>query len=107
VRADGYIAVLLAELVFPENRSLKDKRKPLSSLRDTLRVRFHASFAEVGYQDTWQRATILVALAASSARQGRERLDEIERFLRGQAFEVAHVKVNSVDAVETLWEEGC
>lgn len=103
----GYVGVLVAELLFPGNRSLKDKRRPLSSLRDHMHARFHASFAEVAHQDTWQRAGVLIALASSSAQQARERLDEIDRYLHGQAFDVARVRVKSVDAVEALWESDC
>ena len=50
------IGVLLAELHFPANRSLKDKRAPLHSLRDVVQRRFKASFSEVGGQEQWQRA---------------------------------------------------
>ena len=35
--------------------SLKDKRMYLRRMRDTLTRRYGATFAEVGYQDLWQR----------------------------------------------------
>ena len=103
---DAYVGVLLAELHFPANRSLKAKRQPLTSLRDTLQRRYRASFAEVGRQDSWQLAEVLVVLAASSGRQAHERIDEIDRYLHGRDFEVSRVFVKSVDPVEALWDSG-
>jgi len=104
VRPDACIGVLLAELHFPANRSLKDKRAPLAHLRDTLHARFRASFSEVGGQDKWQRSRVLVAVAASSLQQAREQLDDIDRFLHGQEFDVARVLLKSADPVGGLWD---
>jgi len=104
VRPDACIGVLLAELHFPAGRSLKDKRAPLTSLRDVVHSRFRASFSEVGLQDAWQRARVLIVLAASSLRQARERLDDIDRYLHGQDFEVARVLLKTTDTAETLWD---
>ena len=102
--ADAYIGLLLADLHFPENRSLKDKRAPLASLRDVVLQRFKASFSEVSLQETWQRARVLIVLAASSASQAQERIDEIDRYLHAQEFEVAWIVRKSVDAVEIEWD---
>jgi hypothetical protein len=105
VTGDAHVGVLLAELHFPANRSLKAKRQPLTSLRDTVQRRFRASFAEVGHQDSWQLADILVVVAASSGGQARERIDEIARYLDGgREFEVSRVLVKAVDPVETIWD---
>jgi uncharacterized protein YlxP (DUF503 family) len=104
VAGEAHVGVLLAELHFPANRSLKDKRQPLTSLRDTVQRRYRASFAEVGHQESWQLSEVLVVLAASSGRQAHERIDEIERYLRGREFEVSRVIVKSVDPVEALWD---
>jgi len=104
VRHEACIGVLLAELYFPANRSLKDKRAPLASLRDVLHSRFRASFSEVGGHDAWQRARVLIVLAASSLQQARERLDDIDRYLHARDFEVARVLIKTTDTVETLWD---
>jgi uncharacterized protein YlxP (DUF503 family) len=104
VRPDACIGAILAELHFPEARTLKDKRAPLASLRDVLQSRFHASFSEVGLQDAWQRARVLVVIAASSLQQTRERLDDIERYLHGRDFEVARVLLKTADTVDTVWD---
>ncbi len=104
MRPDACIGVLLAELHFPANRSLKDKRAPLAHLRDALHARFRASFSEVGGHDKWQLSRVLVLVAASSLQQAREQMDDIDRFLHGQDFEVARVLLKSADPVEGLWD---
>jgi uncharacterized protein YlxP (DUF503 family) len=105
VTGDAHVGVLLAELHFPANRSLKAKRQPLTSLRDTVQRRFRASFAEVGHQESWQLADVLVVVAASSGAQARERIDAIARYLDGgHEFEVSRVLVKAVDPVETIWD---
>jgi uncharacterized protein YlxP (DUF503 family) len=104
VRSDACLGVYLAELHFPEARTLKEKRAPLASLRDVLQSRFRASFSEVGLQDAWQRARVLVVIAASSLRQTRERLDDIDRYLHGRDFEVARVLLKTADPVDTVWD---
>lgn len=104
MRPDACIGVLLAELHFPSSRSLKDKRAPLASLRDTVHARFRASFSEVGLQDVWQRARVLIVLAASSLQQARERLDDVDRYLHGQEFDVSRVLLKTTDPVDVLWD---
>jgi uncharacterized protein YlxP (DUF503 family) len=104
VRPDACVGVLLAELHFPEGRTLKDKRAPLASLRDVMQSRFRASFSEVGLQDAWQRARVLVVLGASSLQQARERLDDIDRYLHALDFEVARVLLKTADPVDTVWD---
>ncbi len=104
MKHDACLGVYLAELHFPEARTLKDKRAPLASLRDVLQSRFRASFSEVGLQDAWQRARVLVVVAASSLQQTRERLDDIDRYLHAQAFVVARVLLKTADTVDTVWD---
>jgi len=104
VRSDACIGVLFAELHFPGNRSLKDKRAPLNSLRDVVQRRFKAAFTEAGGQDSWQRAEVLIVAAASSLAQTRERLDEIERYLNGREFEVSRTLLKAAEPVRALWD---
>jgi len=69
-----------------------------------VQARFRASFSEVGLQDVWQRARVLVVLAASSLQQARERLDDVDRYLHGQEFEVSRVLLKTTDPVDVLWD---
>jgi len=78
---DGFVAVLVIELHFPDAGSLKAKRKDLQSIRSLLRSRFGASAAEVGHQDTWQRATLLAAFASPTGRVLDDTLSSVERWL--------------------------
>lgn len=59
------VAVCRVELVIPGANSLKSKRMVLRSVLDRIRARFHVSIAEVGEQDTWQRASIGFAVVSN------------------------------------------
>ena len=77
----GFVAILTAELHFPEAHSLKGKRHFVRSARDTLRSRFGASVAEVDHHDLWQRATLTVACVARTAHEAEQLGDGAERWL--------------------------
>ncbi|MGH3104994.1 MAG: DUF503 domain-containing protein [Gaiellaceae bacterium] len=84
----GYVGILSIELHFPDNHSLKGKRKELLSAKAQLQRRFGASVAEVDHHDVWQRARITLSCVAREYREAERLLDEAERWLAGQAFEV-------------------
>ncbi|OGD27283.1 MAG: hypothetical protein A2028_04445 [Candidatus Aminicenantes bacterium RBG_19FT_COMBO_59_29] len=52
------IGFLAMEIFLPYSQSLKDKRRVLNTLRDRVRGRFNAAFAELDFQDKWQRSRI-------------------------------------------------
>jgi len=79
--SSGCVAILTAELHFPDAGSLKGKRQYLRSAKDNLRSRFGASVAEVDHHDLWQRATLTVACAARSAHDAEELAAGAERWL--------------------------
>ena len=88
----GWVGILSAELHFPENRSLKGKRKELLSAKAQLQRRFGASVAEVDHHDLWQRARLTVACVARGHREVEELLDGAERYLASQAYVLANVE---------------
>lgn len=88
----GYIGILSAELRFPDNHSLKGKRKELLSAKAQLQRRFGASVAEVDHHEVWQRAQLTVACVARGHSELRGLLDGAERWLDGQAFELVRVE---------------
>ena len=88
----GYVGILSVELHFPENHSLKGKRKELLSVKAQLQRRFGASVAEVDHHDVWQRARLMMACVAREHRELQELLDDAERYLDGQAFELGQVE---------------
>lgn len=85
----GYVGILSVELRFPEARSLKDKRVHLRSVKDQLRRRVRCSIAEVDHHELWQRARITIACVSREAAEAERLLDEAERWLAGQHFELA------------------
>ena len=88
----GWVGILSVELHFPESRSLKDKRMHLRSLKAQLQNRVGASIAEVDHHDTWQRARITLACVAREAGEAGRLLDEADRWLHGQAWEVTRTE---------------
>jgi hypothetical protein len=76
-----FLAALTIHLHFPENGSLKGKRKELLAVRSALARRFGASVAEVADHDLWQRATLAAALVSRSAGELERTADGIERYL--------------------------
>ncbi|MFP5309040.1 MAG: DUF503 domain-containing protein [Actinomycetes bacterium] len=62
-----HVGVARIELHLPGVDSLKGKRALLNRARAALRNDLDVSVAEVGRQDTWQRATLGVGVVASSA----------------------------------------
>jgi uncharacterized protein YlxP (DUF503 family) len=88
VGSAGYVGILSAELHFPENGSLKGKRKELLSVKAQLQRRFGASVAEVDHHDLWQRSRVTLSCVARGHRELEELLDGAERYLAGQAFEL-------------------
>jgi uncharacterized protein YlxP (DUF503 family) len=79
--SSGYVAILTAELHFPEASSLKGKRHYVRSAKDNLRNRFGAAVAEVDHHDLWQRTTLTVACVARSAHEADQLADGAERWL--------------------------
>jgi uncharacterized protein len=84
----GYVGILSVELYFPDNHSLKGKRKELLSAKAQLQRRFGASVAEVDHHEVWQRSRLTVACVAREYREAERLLAEAERWLAGQEFEL-------------------
>jgi uncharacterized protein YlxP (DUF503 family) len=84
----GYVGILSIELHFPESGSLKGKRKYVKSAKAQLQNRFGASVAEVDHHELWQRARLTVSCVAREYREAEHLLDDAERFLSGQDFEL-------------------
>jgi uncharacterized protein YlxP (DUF503 family) len=77
----AFVVLLLVHLTFPDVGSLKGKRAELNRLKALLHDRLGASVAEVAHQDTWQRSTLAVAVAAGSASRGDAAADAVQRAL--------------------------
>src|SRR5205085_11841469 len=87
--ASGLVGLLRCGLQFPGWHSRKEKRHRLRSAKAQRQRRVGASVSEVDHHDVWQRARITVACVAREHRETERLLDEAERWLRGQEWEVA------------------
>jgi uncharacterized protein YlxP (DUF503 family) len=97
-RAAMHVAALEVEIRIPASQSLKDRRQVVRSVLDGARQRFAVSAAEVGGQDTWQRATLGFAVVASEARIAEETVDAVDRFLWSRPdLEVVGAEVRWLD----------
>jgi uncharacterized protein YlxP (DUF503 family) len=80
----AYVVLMRVHLFFPEAGSLKGKRAELNRVKALLRERLHVSAAEVGHQDSWQRSTLAVAIAARSVALAEHTVDTVQRALDGR-----------------------
>src|SRR5438067_13917439 len=88
----GYVGILSVELHFPEAGSLKGKRKHVKSAKAQLQNRFGVSVAEVDHHDLWQRARLTMSCVTRDYRDAERLLDEAERYLSGQEFELVRAE---------------
>ena len=76
-----HVLAMRVDLHLGESRSLKAKRAVLKPIIEGARRRFGVAVAEVDHADTWQRASIGVAVVANSPHHASEVIDEVERFI--------------------------
>jgi uncharacterized protein YlxP (DUF503 family) len=74
-----FVGVLRLTFHIPHARSLKDKRRVISKLRDRVRSRFDVSIAEVGAQDLHQRAVFGVSVVSGDASVCDSVLEQVAR----------------------------
>lgn len=98
------LGAALVELHVHESQSLKQKRGVVQSIKRRVRNRFNASVAEVGGQDTWQRAVLALAVAGSSERIVRGELQRALEFI--EELRLAEVTGSELQIVELPEEPG-
>lgn len=76
-----FVCALRVEIHIGHSHSLKERRAVLRPLIEGIRNRFGVAVAEVGFQDTWQRAAIGIAAVGSAEHQVTEVLDSVDRFI--------------------------
>lgn len=59
------VGVLTLEFFLEYSHSLKEKRRFINSFTDRVQHRFNVSISEIGFQDSWQRSRIAVAIVNS------------------------------------------
>jgi uncharacterized protein len=74
-------ALVELELHVPAANSLKSKRGVVKSLASSLRKDLNVSVAEIDHHDLWQRATLGIAIAASSETGARKVAQHVEKLV--------------------------
>jgi uncharacterized protein YlxP (DUF503 family) len=69
----------------------------LRRIRDQVTRRYGASFAEVGFQDVWQRSRVVMAVAASDLHVLEEQLGRLRVYLDSQEWVVTSCTTEVVD----------
>jgi uncharacterized protein len=91
-----FVGLLEIHLHFPDNASLKGKRKELSSLKVQLQRRFGAAVAETDHHELWQRSTLTAVLVGRDAGPLRDRAASVERYVLGMFPDGARVECQVV-----------
>ncbi len=69
----------------------------LRRIRDGVTRQLGASFAEVGYQDLWQRSRVVFAVAASDLKVLEETLERLRSYLDSQEWTLTSAVTEVVD----------
>lgn len=75
------VGILQVKLHFPENQSLKEKRRIVKSIVTRLRNQYNVSVAEVEAQDLWQIAVLGIACVSNHNQHVNETLSRIINFI--------------------------
>jgi hypothetical protein len=100
--AEGFVGIMEFEIHLPESGSLKAKRRHLLHTKAQLERRFGASVAEISHHELWQRAGLAMSVVRRDATHTREALQEAERYLSAQEYELVSVRTRVVSVEEAL-----
>jgi len=98
----SFVCLVEIHLHFPENGSLKGKRKELVSLKAQLQRRFGAAVSETAHHDLWQRATLTAALVGADAGVLSEAATKLERYVESQFPQGVRLERGLLSADEVL-----
>jgi uncharacterized protein YlxP (DUF503 family) len=98
----SYVCILAIDLHFPDNGSLKGKRKELLSLKAQLQRRFGAAVAETDHHELWQRSELTAALVGSGITDLGNRAAALERYVISMFPETASVECRMVSGEDLL-----
>lgn len=98
----AFVCLLEIHLHFPDNGSLKGKRKEITSLKAQLQRRFGAAVAETDHHDLWQRATLSAALVGREAGPLAAAADKVERHVIGRFPDGVHIERVLISGDELL-----
>src|SRR2546423_13957722 len=98
----SFVCLVEIHLHFPNNGSLKGKRKELVGLKAQLQRRFGAAVSETDHHDLWQRATLTAALVGRNAGVVEEAAVKLGRYVESQFPDGGRVERGLVSAEEGL-----
>ena len=95
------VAALRVELHLPAPQSIKEKRAILRPIIEGLRRLGSYSVAEVDHHDSWQRATIGVAIAAPDGASLAMHVTKLRRYLDARLdIEVVDIFMSELEEPE-------
>ena len=100
----SFVCLLEIHLHFPDNGSLKGKRKELSSLKAQLQRRFGAAVAETDHHELWQRSTLTAALVGREAGSLGDAAAQLEHHVESQFPDGVRLERTLVSAGELRGE---
>ncbi len=92
------VGAALVELHVHGSQSLKEKRGVVRSISQRVRNRFNLAVAEVGGQDTWQRAQLGFAATGGDVPRVRAVLERAVRYV--EELHLAEVVASDVEIVQ-------
>ena len=95
-----HFGVVRVDLHVPGADGLKAKRAVLKRAQSALRDELGCSVAEIGYQDTWQRSALGIAIAASTHTGVERVLDRVVGVLERDPRLVVLGTAEDVDALD-------
>jgi uncharacterized protein len=98
----SYVCILQINLHFPDNGSLKGKRKELSSLKAQLQRRFGAAVSETDHHDLWQRSELTAALVGTGITDLGNRAAALKRYVISMFPDGASVEWRMVSREDLL-----
>jgi uncharacterized protein YlxP (DUF503 family) len=98
----SFVCLVEIQLHFPENGSLKGKRKEIATLKAQLQRRFGAAVSETAHHDLWQRATLTAALVGRDAAIVDDAAAKLTRYVEAQFPQGVRVERGLLSADEVL-----
>lgn len=91
------LGLLQLELYIPESHSLKDKRRIIKSLKETVRQKFNVSISETGELDKWAKSEISVSKVCNQSSLIRKEFQNIQKDIENR------YPLEIVKKVEEVW----
>lgn len=95
-----HVGAMRVDVHLPDAGSLKGKRALLNKTKAALRNDLEVSVAEVGYQDSWQRAALGIGVVAGSPTGVDRVLDRVVAVIERDPRVVVTAVEHFVDVIE-------